>query len=278
MTAPITPDFREVFARCFEAIAAHPTGDTWHGTEFDANGVPYVHASNVSGCPRQFVLHASGAESDGNTVDSSMNFALGNSLHKTLEDGLKYLDGFDGWTCLFSEHGLTHSKMALKGKADAILRAPSGQTVLFDLKSEAAQSKTMREKQYADRVRPEHKLQCTAGALLAEDAELVADRIETGMICYVSRQLGKNAWDFESIPFEITEALRGEVAECVANRVEAWNKYRDTQELPPALAKVFQYGKLAVPWLCNPRSAIDRRGKFCEFRTACAAHMGGIEL
>jgi hypothetical protein len=278
VTAPIVPDFREVFARCFEAIDAHPTGDTWHGTEFDANGVPYVHASNVSGCPRQFVLHAAGAESDGNTVDSSMNFALGNSLHKTLEDGLKYLDGFDGWTCLFSEHGLTHSKMALKGKADAILRAPSGQTVLFDLKSEAATSKTMREKQYADRVRPEHKLQCAAGALLAEDAGLVTERIETGMICYVSRQLGKNVWDFESIPFEITDALRAEVVECVTNRVEAWNKYRDTGEFPPALAKVFQYGKLAVPWMCNPRSAIDRRGKFCEFRTACAGCPFGVEL
>jgi hypothetical protein len=168
--------------------------------------------------------------------------------------------------------------MALKGKADAILRAPSGQTVLFDLKSEAAQSKTMREKQYADRVRPEHKLQCTAGALLAEDAKLVSDRIETGMICYVSRQLGKNVWDFESIPFEITEALRAEVVDCVTNRVEAWNKYRDTNELPPALAKVFQYGKLAVPWMCNPRSAIDRRGKFCEFRTACAGCPLGVEL
>ena len=278
MTAPITPDFREVFARCFEAIAAHPTGDTWHGTEFDANGVPYVHASNVSGCPRQFVLHASGAESDGNTVDSSLNFALGNSLHKTLEDGLKYLDGFDGWTCLFSEHGLTHSKIALKGKADAILRAPSGQTVLFDLKSEAAQSKTMREKQYADRVRPEHKLQCAAGALLAEDAGLVPDRIETGMICYVSRMLGKNQWTFEAIPFVIDDSLRNQVVELVTSKVENWNQYRQDGTLPPALEKVWQYGRLQTPWNCNPRDTIDRRGKYCEFRTACAGCPFGVEL
>jgi hypothetical protein len=277
MTAPILPDFS---AWLEEGAAALDAADTegWHGVEFDKDGVPYVHASSVSGCPRKFVLQASGAISEGNPVASVMNFALGNTIHTLFENTLKVLPQREGWSVLTVEQGLTHSKMALKGRADAILISPSSEYVLCDWKSEAATSKTMREKQYADRVRPEHKLQCTAGALLAEDAELVSDRIETGMICYVSRQLGKNVWDFESIPFEITEALRAEVVDCVTNRVEAWNKYRDTNELPPALAKVFQYGKLAVPWMCNPRSAIDRRGKFCEFRTACAAHMGGVEL
>ena len=273
VTAPIVPDFREVFERCFELREAQEAADGWHTTRFDENGVPYVHASSTGGCPREYVLRAAGAHVDPNTVDSMTNFALGNALHKVLEDHLTSLPEFDGWKCLFSERGLTHSQMNLVGKADAILQSPGGDIVLFDLKSEAAQGKTLRERDNPlDHVRPEHKLQIAAGALLAEDAGIVEGRIETGMVCYISRLLGKNSWSYEAIAFAITDELRANVVHNVTDRVNAWNNYKATGTLPSRLAPIRMYGKMMPDWKCKQRGPDDERGMYCQLRAVCFAH------
>jgi hypothetical protein len=263
------PDFRELLGKGFEAIDAAEKG-SWHDTTFDESGIPYVHCSAIAGCPREYVLKAAGEATDGNTVESHMNFAFGHTVHKVFEDTLNIIPEFEGWTWIGVEKGGVHTKMPLTGKPDACLMSPVKQPVMLDFKSELGGS-AMREKNAkaegaADVVRHEHKLQVTGGAMIYEDLKLVTEPIELGMILYFSRQFGKNQWNFNVETFPITSALRAEVARHVTHKAMAWLKYQETGELPPRLAPM--YGR--PHWNCAPRDADnDLRGKYCSARFNC---------
>lgn len=270
----LTPDFRVLFENGFAAIDAAEESN-WHDTTFDESGIPYVHCSSIAGCPREYVLKAAGEATDGNTVDSGINFAFGHSLHSSLEQTFKLIPEFDGWTWIGVEQGGVHSKMPLTGKPDACLRSPALQPVMFDLKSEAGQGKQMREKEAVatkavDAARHEHKLQITGGAMIYEDLGIVDEAITTGMVLYVSRQIGKNVWDFSTVLFEITSALRAEVAREVTHKANAWLKYKEAGELPPRLPMEMSWGRMQTPWKCAPRDKEnDMRGKYCSARFNC---------
>jgi hypothetical protein len=275
MTIPLTPDFRALLEKGFTAIDAAEE-NSWHKTTFDESGIPYVHCSNIGGCPRAYVLQAIGEATDGNTVDSSINFTFGHAVHKAFEDTMGLIKEFDGWRAEFIETGGVHSKMPLTGKPDALLISPSGQRIMCDWKSEAGSGKIMREKNAkfehaTDNVRHEHKLQVTGGCLLYEDSGLVAEKITTGMVVYLSRQVGKNRWDFSTELFEITDALRDEVQRLVAHKAKMWLRYKETGLLPVMLAPVMQYGRLQTPWNCKAREPNDgdQRGLYCSARFAC---------
>ena len=267
------PNFRLLLEQGFEAIDAAQE-ENWHATTFNEDGIPYVHCSAVGGCPREYVLKAEGEATDGSTIESHMNFAFGHTVHKAFEDTFNLIPEFEGWTWLGVEKGGVHTKMPLTGKPDAALLSPIKQPVMFDLKSELG-GKEMREKnakaeKSVDLVRHEHKLQVVGGAMIYEDLKLVNEPIEVGMILYFSRKFGKNQWDFSAETFDITSALRAEVARHVVNKAQGWLKFKETGELPPMLAQTWNYGRFGDPWNCAPRERdVDPRGKYCSSRSAC---------
>ncbi len=286
VTTALVPDFELLFDRCFVAIdeAAKRDGEVWHQTEFTEDGIPYVHASGVTGCPRRYVLEALGKATDGNTVDSAMNFAFGNTLHSVLEKGLPGVPEFEGWKAIYSEQGFVHSQMALKGKPDAVWETPTGQPILFDLKTESGQSKRLRERDNIDGIRDEHKVQITAGAMLVEDNTDL--RFTTGLVVYVGRKtvlaLGKpvevSKWEFTPKLFEITDTMRQNVVRHVTDKVNAWRNYQTTGELPERLPQMMMYGKLRDDWHCAPRDATDDRGKYCPARTVCMSVRNRLDV
>jgi hypothetical protein len=278
VTTSLVPDFRAFFELGFNAIEA--AENEWHKAEYNAEGIPYVHASQVGGCPRAYILAAEGHATDGNTLESSLNFAFGHTMHTALEHTFKYYPEFEGWKALCVEQGFTHSLLALKGKPDAVLQAPTGQPIVFDLKTESGGSKKMRVKAathdgVTHTARPEHVLQVAAGALLAEDAGVLTETVTTGLILYLSRPIGvANVWDLDPVLFDITAEDRDRVRLGVGQKVRAWRHYQQTGELPPQLPHQMWYGKLTDPWQCRPREVIDtvvtdERGKYCAARSFC---------
>jgi len=269
----VAPNFKLLLEKGAEAIDAAEEG-SWHDTTFNEDGIPYVHCSSIGGCPREYVLKAAGEATDGSTIESHMNFTFGHTVHKVLEDTFNIIPEFEGWSWIGVEKGGVHTKMPLTGKPDAALMSPAQQPVMFDLKSELGGSemriKTSKIEKWEDVVRHEHKLQVTGGAMIYEDLKLVDEPIEVGMILYFSRSFGKNQWNFNTEMFEITSALRAEVARHVMTKALAWEKFKATGVLPPRLAPVWNYGKLGVPWNCAARDKEnDLRGKYCSARFNC---------
>src|ERR1035441_1583305 len=97
------------------------------------------------------------------------------------------------------------------------------------------------------------------------------DNIKLGVMCYISRQEGRNAWDFYTEEFAITPALRAAVTAKLSELDMAWKDYEDFGQLPPRLDPEISFGKLGPAWRCRARSPQEDRGKFCPSKSACMA-------
>jgi hypothetical protein len=185
---------------------------------------------------------------------------VGNAMHRVGEDFINaHPEAFgSGIEVISVEAGGGHRVLPLKSKPDHILRI-NGQPVVCDIKSEAGSAVKMRlneqksTKSY-DAVRHAHKVQITAGALVAESLGMYEGLSHLGLVVYISRQIGKNRWDFSVETFEITQDLRAEVVDRVADLEMAWNKWDTLHVAPDCLPMEMRFGKLVPSWLCARHS------------------------
>jgi hypothetical protein len=276
-------DFGQIFEDGLNAKNA--ASSEWHRepsyNEYRGEYVYHWHASELAGCPRRAILKRAGVSLDATPVDSLIAFEFGHTLHKALEDIFGTIEtdplllSEGDWGIISVEKGGPHPDLNLKARPDAILRN-EGMPVLFDLKTEGDFARKMRL-QYqkdtgaADAASFSHKLQITAGAIVAEGRGMVDQQVTRGMVAYVSRGSFGNSWTFDTQEFVIDEALRERVLDTVAYLDAAWDAYEVAQELalPPRLPEELKNGKYVLPWQCRPRSKDDPRGKYCETRSAC---------
>jgi hypothetical protein len=214
-------------------------------------------------------------------VDSEMAFEFGHTIHAAAEEFLKsstkiLYDVTDHeWTVYSVEVGGAHRTLALKAKPDAVLIDGTGNLVVHDHKTEGGTSLRIRKANTkatnaSDGVSLGHKIQVTAGAMCIESRDGIEPPIKKGMVLYMSKQEGKNKWDFFTETFTITDALRMAVLKKLIKLDLAWIVYEDFGTLPPRLpAEEQYYGGVGPNWRCRARSADDPRGAYCSSRSIC---------
>jgi hypothetical protein len=252
------PDYEALMEAGF--LARESMQDQWHHEPSEGpDGVVrwYWHASQLTKCPRALILQRAGLAKDPIPLDGYMAMEVGNSFHKVMEDFLASTPealGVGGIEVISVERGGGHKVLPLKSKPDHILRI-NKRPVVCDIKSEAGSAVKMRlneqksTKSY-DAVRHAHKVQITAGALVAESLGMYEGLSHLGLVVYISRQIGKNRWDFSVETFEITQDLRAEVVDRVNALEAAWVKWETLHVAPDCLPYEMRFGKLVPNWLC----------------------------
>lgn len=279
-----TPDWHAVFERGFaernENAASQwhiePSTDEYHGDEL----IYHWHASALGGCTRAAVLKRAGMAPDPNTVDSEMGFEFGHAIHSAaegfLKSDMKHLEAVsDGdWSVYSVEVGGAHPTLALKAQPDAVL-LNGKELVVHDHKTEGGTALRIRKANAKEAgnsdesVSLSHKIQVTAGAMCTEARDKLPN-IKRGMVLYMSKQEGRNKWDFHTETFAITSALRNAVLAKLTELEVAWNAYELGGILPPRLpAEEQYYGGVGPNWRCRARSADDPRGVYCASRSVC---------
>lgn len=240
-------------------LARESMQDEWHKEpSVGPDGVTrwYWHASQLMKCPRALILQRAGLAHDPIPLDGYMAMEVGNSFHSVLEDFINaHPEAFgSGIEVISVERGGGHRVLPLKSKPDHILRI-NKQPVVCDIKSEAGSAVKMRlneqkETKAFDAVRHSHKIQITAGAMVAESLGIYVGISRLGLVVYISRQIGKNKWDFSVETFEITQDLRAEVVDRVNMLEAAWVKWETLHITPDCLPYEMRFGKLVPNWLC----------------------------
>ena len=242
--------------------------DQWHHEPSEGpDGVTrwYWHASQLTKCPRALILQRAGLAKDPIPLDGFMAMEVGNAFHKVIEDFLASHPESMGDTIevISVEQGGAHKLLPLKAKPDHILRI-NKMPVVCDIKSEAGSAVKMRlneqkaTKSY-DAVRSAHKLQITAGAMVAESLGMYEGVSRLGLVVYISRQIGRNKWDTSVETFEITKDLRGEVILKVAMLEAAWLLWESGGPAPDCLPMEMRFGKLVPNWMCSRHVALFER-------------------
>jgi hypothetical protein len=257
------PDYEKLFEDGFNARES--AADAWHKEpSIGPDGILkwYWHASQLAKCPRALILQRAGLASDPISLDGRMAMEVGNALHKVGEDFLAaHPDALgSGIEVISVEQGGAHSVLPVRAKPDHILRINS-QPVICDFKSEAGSAVKMRanaqkEAKAYDAVRPAHKLQITAGAMVAESLGIYDGVSRLGMVIYISRQIGRNVWDFSVETFEITQGLRDDVVAAVDALEFAWLLWETQHIAPSCLPYEMRFGKLVPNWMCA-RHAVE---------------------
>jgi hypothetical protein len=255
------PDYEGLFEAGFRARES--AQDEWHKEpSVGPDGVTrwYWHASQLTKCPRALILQRAGLARDPISLDGYMAMETGNAFHRVGEDFLAdHPDALgNGIEVISVEAGGGHRVLPLKSKPDHILRI-NKQPVVCDIKSEAGSAVKMRlneqkETKSYDAVRHSHKIQITAGAMVAESLGLYEGLSRLGLVVYISRQIGKNKWDFSVETFEITQDLRAEVVDRVNALEAAWVKWETLHVAPDCLPYEMRFGKLVPSWLCARHS------------------------
>ena len=251
------PDYEALMEAGF--LARESQADEWHhepSVGADGNIRWHWHASQLTKCPRALILQRAGLAHDPIPLDGYMAMEVGNSFHSVMED---FLDAHpdamgSGIEVISVEKGGGHSMLPLKSKPDHILRI-NGQPVVCDIKSEAGSAVKMRlNEQKATKsynaVRYSHKIQITAGAMVAESLGMYEGVSRLGLVVYISRQIGKNKWDFSVETFEITQGLRDDVVAAVDALEFAWLLWETQHIAPSCLPYEMRFGKLQPHWLC----------------------------
>ena len=251
------PDYEALMEAGFQYRES--AADEWHKEPSEGpDGVTrwYWHASQLTKCPRALILQRAGLARDPIPLDGFMAMEVGNSFHQVIEDFLDThpLAMGDGIEVISVERGGGHRVLPLKAKPDHILRI-NKQPVVCDIKSEAGSAVKMRlneqkETKSYDAVRHAHKVQITAGAMVAESLGIYQGVSRLGLVVYISRQIGKNKWDFSVETFEITQDLRAEVVDRVNALEAAWTKFELLCEVPDCLPPEMRFGKLQPNWMC----------------------------
>ncbi len=257
------PDYEALMEAGF--LARESQQNEWHKEPSEGpDGVVrwYWHASQLTKCPRALILQRAGLARDPIPLDGFMAMEVGNSFHSVMED---FLDAHpdamgSGIEVISVEKGGGHSMLPLKSKPDHILRI-NGQPVVCDIKSEAGSAVKMRlNEQKATKsynaVRYSHKIQITAGAMVAESLGMYEGVSRLGLVVYISRQIGKNKWDFSVETFEITQGLRDDVVAAVDALEFAWLLWETQHIAPSCLPYEMRYGKLVPNWMCA-RHAVE---------------------
>ena len=252
------PDYEALMEAGF--LFRESLADQWHQEPSEGpDGVTrwYWHASQLAKCPRSMILGRAGLADDPISLDGYMAMEVGNSFHKVMEDFLDITPealGLGGIEVISVEKGGAHKMLQLKAKPDHILRI-NKQPVVCDIKSEAGASVKMRlneqksTKSY-DAVRHAHKLQIAAGAMVAESLGMYKGVSRLGLVVYISRQIGKNKWDFSVETFEITKMLRDEVIARVSGLEVDWQRWETEHIAPDCLPYEMRFGKLVPNWMC----------------------------
>ena len=261
------PDYEALMEAGF--LARESEQDQWHHEPSEGpDGITrwYWHASQLAKCPRALILQRAGLAHDPISLDGYMAMEVGNSFHHVMEDFLASTPealGVGGIEVISVERGGGHSILPLKSKPDHILRI-NGQPVVCDIKSEAGSAVKMRlneqkaTKSY-DAVRASHKLQITAGAMCAESLGIYEGISRLGLVVYISRQIGKNKWDFSVETFEITKELREQVIQHVYDLETAWQMWRVDHIAPDCLPFEMRFGKLVPNWMCSRHAVLFER-------------------
>ena len=255
------PDYEHLMEMGF--LARESQADEWHhepSVGVDGQIKWHWHASQLTKCPRALILQRAGLAKDPIPLDGYMAMEVGNSFHSVLEDFINaHPEAFgSGIEVISVEAGGGHKVLPLKSKPDHILRI-NNQPVVCDIKSEAGSAVKMRlneqksTKSY-DAVRSAHKVQIAAGAMVAESLGLYEGLSRLGLVVYISRQIGKNKWDFSVETFEITQDLRAEVVDRVNALEAAWVKWETLHVAPDCLPMEMRFGKLVPSWLCARHS------------------------
>ena len=255
------PDYEALMEQGF--LARESAQDEWHHEpSAGPDGVVrwYWHASQLTKCPRALILQRAGLAKDPIPLDGYMAMEVGNAMHKVMEDFLaEHPDALGSDIGVISvEQGGGHKMLPLKAKPDHILLI-NGQPVVCDIKSEAGSAVKMRlneqkETKSFDAVRHSHKVQITAGAMVAESLGIYKGVSRLGLVVYISRQIGKNRWDFSVETFEITAELRERVTAAVNNLEAYWTRWEAERIAPDCLPYEMRFGKLVPSWLCARHS------------------------
>jgi hypothetical protein len=252
------PDYEALMEQGF--LMRENLADQWHQEPSEGpDGVTrwYWHASQLAKCPRGMILGRASLATDPIPLDGYMAMEVGNAFHKVMEDFLDVTPealGLGGIEVISVEKGGAHKRLPLKAKPDHILRI-NEQPVVCDIKSEAGSAVKMRlneqkaTKSY-DAVRHAHKLQIAAGAMVAESLGMYTGTSRLGLVVYISRQIGKNKWDFSVETFEITQELRHEVIVRVCELDQAWENWVINGIAPDCLPMEMRFGKLVPNWMC----------------------------
>lgn len=255
------PDFAELLRRQFAKEKSE-----WHSEpSYGIDGLKrwHWHASSLSECTRANILKRAGMGTDPVPLNSNLTTYTGSMVHALFERALPSNDLNIGVVCV--EQGGAHRTLPLKAKPDGIIR---WNDVLYciDYKTGAGFGAKMRPIDYEDGCKPEHKLQITAGTMVAESRGLVAESINYGMLIYVERvDNSRNDYRIDVRTFEITQDMRDTVERKVFELEEAWRLYEETGQLPDRLDITTHPGK----WKCLPMSKTNECGKWCQARSAC---------
>lgn len=251
------PDYEALMEAGFQYRES--AADEWHKEpSVGPDGATrwYWHASQLTKCPRALILQRAGLARDPIPLDGFMAMEVGNAFHKVMEDFLAaHPDALDnGIEVISVEQGGGHRMLPLKSKPDHILRI-NAQPVVCDIKSEAGSAVKMRlneqkETKSYDAVRHSHKVQITAGAMVAESLGIYQGISRLGLVVYISRQIGKNKWDFSVETFEITQLLRDEVVARVNELERDWVRWETLHVAPDCLPYEMRFGKLVPNWMC----------------------------
>lgn len=252
------PDYEALMEAGF--LMRESVEDEWHHEPSEgADGVTrwHWHASQLAKCPRAMIFGRAGLAKDPIPLDGYMAMEVGNSFHKVMEDFLATTPealGVGGIEVISVERGGGHRLLPLKAKPDHILRI-NKQPVVCDIKSEAGSAVKMRLNEQKsthsyDAVRHAHKLQIAAGAMVAESLGMYEGVSRLGLVVYISRQIGKNKWDFSVETFEITHELRSEVILRVSTLESAWQNWVINGIAPDCLPYEMRFGKLVPNWMC----------------------------
>lgn len=253
------PDYEALWETGF--VLRETAADEWHKEpSVGPDGVIrwYWHASQLDKCPRALILQRAGLYQDDISLDGHMAMEVGNTFHQLTEDFLNDVNAAaklgDNIEVISVERGGAHNTLPLRAKPDHILRCNDA-VIVCDVKSEAGSAVKMRkmaqkQTQAFDAVRPEHKRQITAGAIVAEDLSMYEGQARTGLVVYISRQISKNKWDFSVESFEITAQMRTDVLNRIDFLEDAWEEFCASHIVPSCLPNEIRFGKVVPNWLC----------------------------
>lgn len=244
----------------------------------DDDGVVRFHwyASNLCGCVRAAVLKRAGWGSDPTTLNSSITFEFGHTMHRLCEAFLQSEAAVTlgpNVEVIAVEQGGAHPTLPLKARPDAIFKV-NGQYAVFDLKTESSFSNRMRKGEakslnQSHAVRPEHQIQITAGAMVAEARGIVPERVTVGIATYVAKAEGRNEWIWNTEWFNIDSGHRASVLRAIESLDEAWAVYERDGLLPGRLPVETKGSNYVLPWRCKPVDGTSPMGKYCEARSTC---------